>query len=65
MTPEFGAASQLEKIDMLDFSDVIALNKFDNRGDLDALRDVKKQYKRKQQLKDQSPDAMTVYGTIS
>ena len=46
MTPEFGAATQLEKIDMLDFADVIALNKFDKRGALDALRDVKKQYQR-------------------
>ena len=45
MTPEFGAATQLEKIDMLDFADVVALNKFDKRGSLDALRDVKKQYK--------------------
>src|SRR5690606_17543253 len=45
MTPEYGAATQLEKIDMLDFADVIALNKFDKRGALDALRDVKKQYK--------------------
>ena len=46
MTPEYGAASQLEKIDMLDFADVIALNKFDKRGALDAIRDVKKQYRR-------------------
>jgi len=46
MTPEYGAATQLEKIDMLDFSDIIALNKFDKRGSLDALRDVKKQYQR-------------------
>jgi len=46
MTPEYGAATQLEKIDMLDFADVIALNKFDKRGALDALRDVKKQYQR-------------------
>ena len=46
MTPEYGAATQLEKIDMLDFADLIALNKFDKRGALDALRDVKKQYQR-------------------
>ena len=46
MTAEYGAATQLEKIDMLDFADVIAINKFDKRGSLDALRDVRKQYKR-------------------
>jgi methylmalonyl-CoA mutase len=46
MTPEYGAASQLEKIDMLDFADVVAINKFDKRGSLDALRDVRKQYRR-------------------
>ena len=46
MTPEFGAATQLEKIDMLDFADVVAINKFDKRGGADALRDVRKQYKR-------------------
>jgi len=50
MTPEFGAASQLEKIDMLDFADMIVLNKFDKRGALDALRDVKKQYQRNNDL---------------
>src|SRR3954463_9546737 len=50
MTPEYGAASQLEKIDMLDFADIIALNKFDKRGALDAIRDVKKQYKRNHNL---------------
>jgi methylmalonyl-CoA mutase len=65
MTPEFGAASQLEKIDMLDFADVIALNKFDKRGALDALRDVKKQYLRNHQLFDKSPDDMPVFGTIA
>ena len=65
MTPEFGAASQLEKIDMLDFADVIALNKFDKRGALDALRDVKKQYQRNHQLFSQSPDEMPVFGTIA
>ena len=65
MTPEYGAASQLEKIDMLDFADVIALNKFDKRGALDAVRDVKKQYQRNHQLWNQSPDEMPVFGTIA
>jgi methylmalonyl-CoA mutase len=65
MTPEYGAATQLEKIDMLDFADVIALNKFDKRGALDALRDVKKQYQRNHQLWDRKPDDMPVFGTIA
>jgi methylmalonyl-CoA mutase len=65
MTPEFGAATQLEKIDMLDFADIVAINKFDKRGALDALRDVKKQYKRNHQLWDVSDDALPVYGTIA
>ena len=65
MTPEYGAATQLEKIDMLDFADTIALNKFDKRGALDALRDVKKQYKRNHQLWDMSDEAIPVYGTIA
>ncbi len=65
MTPEYGAATQLEKIDMLDFADVIALNKFDKRGALDALRDVKKQYQRNHQLWDKKPEDMPVYGTIA
>lgn len=65
MTPEYGAATQLEKIDMLDFADVIALNKFDKRGALDALRDVKKQYQRNHQLWDQKPEEMPVFGTIA
>ena len=65
MTPEFGAATQLEKIDMLDFADIIALNKFDKRGALDALRDVKKQYKRNHQLWDIDDAAIPVYGTIA
>ena len=65
MTPEYGAATQLEKIDMLDFADIIALNKFDKRGALDALRDVKKQYQRNHQLFDKKPDDMPVYGTIA
>ncbi len=65
MTPEYGAASQLEKIDMLDFADIIALNKFDKRGALDALRDVKKQYKRNHQLFDLDDDKVPVFGTIA
>jgi methylmalonyl-CoA mutase len=65
MTPEYGAATQLEKIDMLDFADVIALNKFDKRGALDALRDVRKQFQRNHNLWDKAVDSMPVYGTIA
>lgn len=65
MTPEYGAATQLEKIDMLDFADVIALNKFDKRGALDALRDVRKQYQRNHGLWEQDVDSMPVHGTIA
>jgi methylmalonyl-CoA mutase len=65
MTPEYGAATQLEKIDMLDFADIIALNKFDKRGALDALRDVRKQYQRNHQLFTQPVDNMPVFGTIA
>jgi methylmalonyl-CoA mutase len=65
MTPEFGAATQLEKIDMLDFADLVAINKFDKRGSLDALRDVKKQYMRNHQLWDTHQDNLPVYGTIA
>lgn len=65
MTPEFGAATQLEKIDMLDFADLVALNKFDKRGALDAIRDVKKQYQRNHNLWDVNPDEMPVFGTIA
>jgi len=65
MTPEYGAATQLEKIDMLDFADVIALNKFDKRGGLDALRDVKKQYQRNHNYFDRDVDDMPVYGTVA
>jgi methylmalonyl-CoA mutase len=65
MTPEYGAATQLEKIDMLDFADIIAINKFDKKGALDALRDVKKQYQRNHQLFDKNPDEMPVFGTIA
>jgi isobutyryl-CoA mutase len=63
MTPEFGAASQLEKIDMLDFADFVAINKFDRKGSQDALRDVAKQYQRNRELWSQKPDDMPVYGT--
>lgn len=65
MTPEYGAATQLEKIDMLDFADIIALNKFDKRGALDALRDVKKQYKRNHNLWDTPDEDIPVFGTIA
>jgi isobutyryl-CoA mutase len=65
MTPEYGAATQLEKIDMLDFADVIALNKFDKRGALDALRDVRKQYKRNHNLWDSADESLPVFGTIA
>ena len=65
MTPEFGAATQLEKIDMLDFADLVAINKFDKRGSLDALRDVKKQYMRNNNLWDIPQDQLPVYGTIA
>ncbi|WP_338357897.1 methylmalonyl-CoA mutase family protein [Yeosuana marina] len=65
MTPEFGAATQLEKIDMLDFADLVAINKFDKRGSLDALRDVKKQYMRNHNLWDIPQDNLPVFGTIA
>jgi methylmalonyl-CoA mutase len=65
MTPEFGAATQLEKIDMLDFADLVALNKFDKRGALDAIRDVRKQYKRNHMLFDAKDDDLPVYGTMA
>ncbi len=65
MTPEFGAASQLEKIDMLDFADVIAINKFDRKGAADALRDVSKQVQRNREAFDRSPDQMPVFGTMA
>ena len=65
MTPEFGAATQLEKIDMLDFADLVAINKFDKRGALDALRDVKKQYQRNHGLWHSNPDSLPVFGTIA
>ena len=65
MTPEYGAATQLEKIDMLDFADLIAINKFDKKGSLDALRDVQKQYQRNNQRFDEVVESMPVYGTIA
>jgi methylmalonyl-CoA mutase len=65
MTPEYGAATQLEKIDMLDFADVIALNKFDKRGAQDALRDVRKQFQRNHKQFDKPVDEMPVFGTIA
>ncbi|CAH2936303.1 MAG: B12 binding domain / kinase domain / Methylmalonyl-CoA mutase (EC [uncultured Paraburkholderia sp.] len=65
MTPEFGAASQLEKIDMLDFADFVAINKFDRKGAADALRDVAKQVQRNRGDFAKSPDAMPVFGTIA
>lgn len=65
MTPEYGAATQLEKIDMLDFADLIAINKFDKRGAQDALRDVKKQYQRNHDLWHEDPAGMPVFGTIA
>jgi len=65
MTPEFGASSQLEKIDMLDFGDVIAINKFDRKGAEDALRDVAKQVQRNRGLFGVAPETMPVFGTIA
>ncbi|HJS36586.1 MAG TPA: fused isobutyryl-CoA mutase/GTPase IcmF [Burkholderiales bacterium] len=65
MTPEFGAASQLEKIDMLDYADFVAINKFDRRGADDALRDVRKQVQRNRQSFGAAPESMPVFGTIA
>jgi len=65
MTAEFGAPTQLEKIDMLDFADLVAINKFDRRGSEDALRDVRKQYQRNRRVFDQPLEEMPVYGTIA
>ncbi|MBL8482021.1 MAG: cobalamin-dependent protein [Rhodocyclaceae bacterium] len=65
MTPEFGAASQLEKIDMLDFADFVAINKFDRKGAEDALRDVRKQYQRNRELFSRPTDDMPVFGTMA
>ena len=65
MTPEFGAASQLEKIDMLDFADFVAINKFDRKGAEDALRDVRKQYQRNHEAFGQATEEMPVFGTMA
>ena len=65
MTAEYGAATQLEKIDMLDFADVIAINKFDKRGSLDALRDVRKQYRRNHNLWETPDEALPIFGTMA
>ena len=65
MTSEFGAASQLEKIDMLDFADLVVVNKFEKRGGEDAVRDVRKQVQRNRVAFDQPPEAMPVFGTIA
>ncbi len=65
MTAEYGAATQLEKIDMLDFADVIAINKFDKRGSLDALRDVRKQYKRNHQLFSSADEELPIFGSVA
>ncbi len=65
MTPEFGAASQLEKIDMLDFADAVAINKFDRKGAEDALRDVRKQVQRNREQFSLSPEQMPVFGTMA
>jgi isobutyryl-CoA mutase len=65
MTPEFGAASQLEKIDMLDFAEFVAINKFDRKGAADALRDVAKQVQRNRSAFARKPDEMPVFGTMA
>jgi methylmalonyl-CoA mutase len=65
MTPEYGAASQLEKINMLDYADVVAINKFDKAGALDALHDVRKQYKRNHQLWTAKDEDLPIIGTIA
>ena len=65
MTPEFGAATQLEKIDMLDFADIIAINKFDKRGAEDALRDVRKQYARNHHIWEDNLEGLPIFGTIA
>ncbi len=65
MTPEFGAQSQLEKIDMLDFADAVAINKFDRQGAADAYRDVCKQVQRNREAFSEAPELMPVYGTIA
>ena len=65
MTPEYGAASQLEKINMLDYADLVCLNKFDKAGALDALTDVRKQYKRNHSLWTAKDDELPIIGTMA
>jgi methylmalonyl-CoA mutase len=65
MTPEYGAASQLEKINMLDYADIVCVNKFDKAGALDALHDVRKQYKRNHGLWNANDDKLPVIGTVA
>ncbi len=65
MTAEYGAATQLEKIDMLDFADIVAINKFDKRGSLDAMRDVRKQWKRNHNAFELADEQVPVFGTIA
>jgi methylmalonyl-CoA mutase len=65
MTPEFGAASQLEKIDMLDFAEFVAINKFDRKGAADALRDVAKQVQRNREAFGSAAEQMPVFGTMA
>jgi methylmalonyl-CoA mutase len=65
MTPEFGAQSQLEKIDMLDFADAVAINKLDRKGAMDALRDVRKQVQRNREAFGKSPEDMPVFGCMA
>ncbi len=65
MTSEYGAPSQLEKIEMLDYADFVAINKYERRGSEDALRDVRKQYQRNRKLFDRSPDSLPVFGTCA
>ncbi len=65
MTPEYGAPSQLEKIDMLDFADLIGINKFDKSGAYDAIKDVRKQYKRNHKMFEATEEELPIYGTIA
>ena len=65
MTSEYGAASQLEKIDMLDFADIVVLNKFDKRGAEDALRDVRKQWRRNHRVQTLPDDEVPVFPTTA
>ncbi len=65
MTADYGAATQLEKIDMLDYADIIVINKFDKQGSEDAIRDIRKQVQRNKKAFDKKPEEMPVYGTIA